>query len=178
MNYSPTDVYHWSRPVLEQRCGELVLEAFGSVRELRERLSTALKLRSAGTSSNMENIKASTPSVENALGEGLSDRIESGALAGSLESEISVLGELFRNVQPLQSDEPTEILRFFVSLKGIYDLQLASDRLFTLKLLPKLKGACSNFLGGCIRRGDSWELCKKMILEEFFPFIVREKLIR
>jgi hypothetical protein len=89
-----------------------------------------------------------------------------------------VLGELLRNVQPLQSDEPTEILRFFVSLKGIYDLQLASDRLFMLKLLPKLKGACLNFLGGCIRRGDSWELCKKMTLEELFPIIVRERLIR
>jgi hypothetical protein len=86
----------------------------------------------------METIKASIPSVENALGEGPSDRIESGALAGSLESEISVLGELLRNVQPFQSDEPTEILRFFVSLKGIYDLQLVSDRLFMLKLLPKL----------------------------------------
>jgi hypothetical protein len=47
-----------------------------------------------------------------------------------------------------------------------------------IKLLPKLKGACLNFLGCCIRRGDSWELCKKMVLEEFFPFTVREKLIR
>jgi hypothetical protein len=75
MNYSPTDVYHWSRPVLEQRCGEFRLEAVGSVRELRERLSTAFKLRSAGTSSSMETIKASTPSVENVLGEGPSDRI-------------------------------------------------------------------------------------------------------
>jgi hypothetical protein len=89
MNYSPTDVYHWSRPVLEQRCGEYGLGAVGSVRELRERLSTALKL-SAGTSSNMEIIKASTPNVENALGEGPSGRIESGALAGSLESELCV----------------------------------------------------------------------------------------
>jgi hypothetical protein len=64
----------------------------------------------------METIKASTPSVENALGEGPYDRIESGPLAGSVESEISVLGELLRNVLPLQSDEPTEILRFFISL--------------------------------------------------------------
>jgi hypothetical protein len=91
MNYSPTDVYHWSRPVLEQRCVEFGLEAVGSVRELRDRLSTALKFRSAVTFSNKEIIKASTPSVENALGEGPSDRIESGALAGSLESEISML---------------------------------------------------------------------------------------
>jgi hypothetical protein len=45
-----------------------------------------------------------------------------------------VLGELLTNVQPLQSDEPTEILRFFVSLKGIYDLQLASDRFFMMTL--------------------------------------------
>jgi hypothetical protein len=173
MNYSPTDVYHWSRPVLEQRCVEFGLEAVRSVRELHERLSTALKLRSAGTVSNMETIKASTRSVEKVLGEGPSDRIESGAQAGSLETEISVLGELLRNVQPFQSDEPTEILRFFVSLIGIYDLQLASDRLFMMVLLPKLKGACLNFLGGYIRRGDSWELCKKMVLEEFFPFIVK-----
>jgi hypothetical protein len=49
---------------------EFGLEAVGSVRELREQLSTALKLRSAGTSSSMETIKASTPSVENVLGEG------------------------------------------------------------------------------------------------------------
>jgi hypothetical protein len=75
-----------------------------------------------------------------------------------------VLGELLRNVQPLQSDEPTEILRVLISLKGIYYLKLASDMIFIMKLLPKLKGACLNFLGGCIRRGDSWELCKKMVL--------------
>jgi hypothetical protein len=50
----------------------------------------------------METIKASIPSVENVLGEGPSDRIESGALADSFESQISVLGELLRNVQPLQ----------------------------------------------------------------------------
>jgi hypothetical protein len=99
-------------------------------------------------------------------------------LAGSFESEISVLGELLRNVQPLQSDEPTDMLRFFVSLKGIYDLQLASDTIFMMTILPGVKGACLNFLEGCIRRGDSWELCKKMVLEEFFPFIVGEKLIR
>jgi hypothetical protein len=45
----------------------------------------------------MEMIKASTPSAENALGEGPSDRIESGAPAGSLESPLTIalLGGLY-----------------------------------------------------------------------------------
>ena len=33
-----SDVYHWQRPELEQRCSEWHLSAEGSVAELRERL--------------------------------------------------------------------------------------------------------------------------------------------
>jgi hypothetical protein len=47
-----------------------------------------------------------------------------------------VLGDLLRNVQPLQADEPTEILRFFVGLKGICDLQLAPNVVKLANLLP------------------------------------------
>ena len=34
------------------------------------------------------------------------------------------------------------------------------------------------FLGECIRHGDSWEQCKACVLKKYFPFFVREKMIR
>jgi hypothetical protein len=71
MNYTPSDVYYWPRAVLEQRCVEFGLEPIGSVRELRERLSAAFKLKNTGTSVNMETVKASIPEVKDLVGEGL-----------------------------------------------------------------------------------------------------------
>ena len=39
MNVTVSDVYHWQRPELEQRCSEWQLSAEGSVGELRKRLT-------------------------------------------------------------------------------------------------------------------------------------------
>ena len=38
-----SDVYHWQRPELEQRCSEWHLSAEGSVAELRERLTAYVR---------------------------------------------------------------------------------------------------------------------------------------
>jgi hypothetical protein len=110
----------------------------------------------------METVKAIIPEVKQLVTEGFSAlRLDTGALGGFHESEISVLGESVKHVPPLQSDDPTDIFRFFVDVKGIYDLQLASDRTFMVKLLPRVKGACLTLLGGLLGEAILGSCAKK-----------------
>ena len=76
------------------------------------------------------------------------------------------------------SEEPREILRFFVDIKAIYDLSLVPDKVFWLKVLPKVKGSLLSFLGQSMKDGESWNVCKTRLLREYFPLFVREKMIR
>ena len=79
---------------------------------------------------------------------------------------------------PLSSEEPEEILRLFVLVGEIYDLGITDDREFITRVLPLVSGSplitlCSSLRGGC-----SWAQCKVQLLEEYFPYFVRERLIR
>jgi hypothetical protein len=60
----------------------------------------------------------------------------------------------------LSSEEPKAVLKFFVELKVIYDLRLAPDLTFMVKLLLGVQGRLLNFFGDCIQDGASWEECK------------------
>jgi len=60
---------------------------------------------------------------------------------GNVISQTPVLVELLRQVGPLSSKEPEEILRLFVRLGEIYDLRLVDDSL--------LRGFCISFLAVC-----------------------------
>jgi hypothetical protein len=93
-------------------------------------------------------------------------------------AEGSVLSDLLIDVPRLTSEEPKAILKFFVDLKAIYELNLVPNNVFLLRLLPKVQGGLLTFFGECIRHGDSWEQCKVRVLKEYFPLFVREKMIR
>lgn len=67
-----TDVYHWSRSVME-KCRQWGLETIGSVRAMRERLSAYIKLGESTTSCSMDTAKASTLSVRDLASEGPSN---------------------------------------------------------------------------------------------------------
>jgi hypothetical protein len=76
------------------------------------------------------------------------------------------------------SEEPREILRFFVDVKTIYDLKLVPDNVFWMRLLPKVRGSLLTFFGLSMQKGESWEQCKTRVLKEYFPLFVREIMNR
>jgi hypothetical protein len=56
---------------------------------------------------------------------------------------------LLRHIPPLSSEEPEDILKFFVRLQQIYNLWLVADHIFITHILPLVKGSVLMFLGGC-----------------------------
>jgi hypothetical protein len=53
-------------------------------------------------------------------------------------SEGPVISDLLKDVPCLTSEEPKQILKFFVDIKAIYDLKLVPDNVFWMRLLPKV----------------------------------------
>jgi hypothetical protein len=115
-----SDVYHWQRPEPEKRCSEWQLSAEGSVGVLRERLTAYV--RSCLVAEMVEKpVSAQTGIVEvGAMNSEVSQGVRD-------SSEGPVLSDLLRDVPRLMSEEPKEILRFFVDVKAIYDLKLVPD---------------------------------------------------
>jgi hypothetical protein len=68
-----------------------------------------------------------------------------------------VLSDLLKDVPCLTSEEPKAILKFFVDLKVIYELNLVPNKVFLMRLFPKVQGSLLTFFGECIRHGDLWE---------------------
>jgi hypothetical protein len=137
MDISLSDVYHWQRPKLEEKCKEWNLCVEGSVQELRERLTSYIR-------SSLE-VEMDTKGESFAGGSE-----EKGTFSESPQSlrdnaEGSVLSDLLKYVPRLMSEEQQEILKFFVDLKAIYELHLVPD-VFLMKLLPKVQGS---LLGVC-----------------------------
>ena len=69
-------------------------------------------------------------------------------------------------------------MRFFIRLEEILTLGLVDDRVFMTLVLPLLPGGLLQLLGVCLRDGSSWAQCKSQVLEEYFPYFVRERLVR
>jgi hypothetical protein len=65
------------------------------------------------------------------------------------------LCDLMRQIKPLVSEEPEDILHFFVKIGEIYELGLVDDRVFITRLLPFVPGGLLQFLGACLREGSS-----------------------
>ena len=97
---------------------------------------------------------------------------------GCVQGQTWVLVELLRRIPVLSSEEPIEILRFFVRLHDGYQLGFVSDHMFLVRVLPLVGGTMLRFMGDCIRARCSWSECRKRLLKGYFPFFVREKLIR
>jgi hypothetical protein len=104
--------------------------------------------------------------------------VDGGFHGGGVDSQTVVLGELLRQLSPLSSEEPEDILWFFVKLEERYNLRLVSDRVFITRILPLVTGSLLMFLGGCLSRASSWAESKTQLLEEYFPYFVKERLIR
>jgi hypothetical protein len=97
---------------------------------------------------------------------------------GSSEGcQTPVVGELLCQISPLLSEEPEAILTLFIRLDEIFDLGLVNDRVLIMRILPLVTGSLLRFMGDCLHKGNGWAECKSRLLEEYFPYFVRERLI-
>jgi len=97
---------------------------------------------------------------------------------GGVNGQAVVLVELLRSIPQLCSGEPTEIMRLFVRLDEVNDLKLVMDSEFVIRIMPLVRGSLLRFFGICLRKRCSWAEIKSRLLDEYFPFFVRERLIR
>jgi hypothetical protein len=105
--------------------------------------------------------------------------VSAGASHGSgVDIPTPVLVELLRQVPSLSSEETEAIMWLFVRLDEIHGLRLADDMGFITRILPLVSGSLLTFLGSCLRANNSRAECKSQLLQEYFPHIVRERLIR
>lgn len=79
--------------------------------------------------------------------------------------------DLLKQTKLLSSEQPEEISRFFVRFAEIHALALADDRVFITRILPLVPGGLLQFLGACLREGNSWAVCKSQFLEEYFRIL-------
>jgi hypothetical protein len=94
------------------------------------------------------------------------------------DGSIPVLVELLRPIPHLTSEEPEAIIRLFIRSDEVHSLGLVEDRVFITRTLPLVSGSLLSFLGNCLRVGSSWDDCKAQLLREYFPYFVRERMIR
>ena len=178
MALSATRVYQLSGDQLRLECAERGLQLGGTVRELRCRLVDYLRC------SQMEDDKEHSPvQASDSAGtlEGANTAVPPAAgplQSGNGENQARVLVDLLRQIKPLESERPEEIMRFFVKLEDVYVLGLVDDRTFITRILPLDPTSVLQLLGTCLRGGSNWTECKTRLLEEHFPYFVRERLIR
>lgn len=172
MALSASGLYRLSAEQLRVECSERGLSSSEPVRVLRSRLAEYLKADKMDRKEEQRETQASGAAA-------ILDPGSEGAPQGdSGFNRTQVLNELLRQVQPLSSEEPEDILRFFVKIGEIHDLGLVDDRVFITRILPFVPGGLLQFLGACLREGTSWAGCKSRLLDEYFPHFVRERLIR
>jgi hypothetical protein len=68
-------------------------------------------------------------------------------------NSTQVLCDLMRQIKPLVSEEPEDILRFFVKIGEIYELGLVDDRVFITRFLPFVPGDCCRFWARACAKG-------------------------
>jgi hypothetical protein len=133
-------------------------------------MATAGEERKARTGAQTDSVSNIDPPVP--------FNVDGGSHDSGGDSQIAVLGELLRQVSPFSSEEPEDILWFFIMLEERYKLGFVSDRVFITRILPLVTGRLLTFLGGCLSRASSWAYCLTQLLEEYFPYFVKERLIR
>jgi len=88
--------------------------------------------------------------------------------------QASVLVELLRQMTPCFPRSR----RRFCGLGEVYELRLANDRDSVTRVLPLGSGSLLKILVNCLREGCRWTDCKSLFLDEYFPYIFRERLFR
>ena len=85
--------------------------------------------------------------------------------------------DLLKQVSPLSSEEPEDIL-IFVRLGEIHSLDLVEDRCFITRIFLLVPRGLLQLLSVCSREKAGWAICKIRVFEGYFPYFVRERLVR
>jgi hypothetical protein len=179
MDLSVSDVYHLTVDKLKLVCLARGLDSSGPVRILRQTLSKHVRDSKMQASGDEGSVQVGSPS-ESGDEAGAADPPQRGDVlrGGSGGSQVVVLVELLRQIPPLKSEEPEAIMALFVWLDETYELGLVDDRTFITRILLLLVGSLLAFVGNCLQEGCTWAACKARLLEDYFPYFVRERLIQ
>ena len=180
MAISVAGVFRLAVEELRVQCVERGLDSTGPVKVLRRRLFEHIRsCLMDGVEQQQTVVQASVPTdLELNGAEGLPPIFMSSFPGDSGDSSMQVLIELLRQISPLRSESPEDIICLFVRLGEIHDLRLVDDKAFMLRIMPFLSGSLLKFLGDCLREGVSWIECKSRLLENYFLGFVKERLIR
>jgi len=179
MDVSASDVYRLTADELRQVCFSRGLDCSGPVRELRQRLSEQIKSTKMQTppDENLNQMSVTTD-VGDRPGTPVPQPGGDSLHGGSGGGPVNILVELLRQLSPLRSEEPEAIMNLFVRLEEIYELGLVEVRIFIMRILPLLSGSVLGFVRNSFREGNSWVECKAQMLERYFPYFVRKRLVR
>jgi hypothetical protein len=119
-----------------------------------------------------------SPETDSRVGGPVSQPVGEGSQGSGVGDQVVVLVELLRRIAPVSSEEPEAIMQLFVKLEEIHELGLVEDRVFLTRILPLVSGSLLGFVGDCLREGSCWMESKKRLLERYFPYFVRERLVR
>jgi len=172
MALSRSDIYRLAVEQLRQACVESGLHSDGPVRILCRRLGEQIKREGMEPIGAQDITQVGAPT--DLLGGGVADSppyLGEQSQRGSELGQISVLAELLRQVAPLSSEKPEEILRLFVRVGEIYDLGLTDDRQFVTRVLPLVSGSPLKLLGSCLRGGCSWLSARSSFWRNIFRIL-------
>ena len=179
MDVSAKHIYRLTAAELREQCIGRGLDCGGPVRSLRRRLVDHIRNANMDEAQDKQNVQAGVLAELVSNGAGPGPAIEGHVThGGDVNGQAAVLVELLRSIPPLCSDEPTEIMRLFVRLDEVYDLKLVMDSEFVIRIMPLVRGSLLRFFGICLRERCSWAESKSRLLDEYFPYFVRERLIR
>ena len=179
MALSASAMCHLSADQLRQTCREWGLISDEPVRSLGHRLAETIKIRKMDQAGPQEAVPATVPT--DLLWDNTGNTppsLREVSHGGSEVNPVPVLLYLLRQVPPQAWEEPEEILRLFVRLGEVRGLVVVDDRQFIIRILPLVSGSLLKFLSGCLRQGCGWAECSSQLLDEYFPYFVRERLVR
>ena len=179
MDLSATSLYLLRVDQLRIECVKRGLASSGSVRLLRGRLREYLRNLEMGGDEVYDHEQAAAAvdagnfnvSMHNGPGENNNSGING-------NNYSSVLMGLVKQIPPLLSEKPEEILKFFVRVEEMYKLGLTDDRAFIMLILPLLPAGVLQFFGICLQQGNTWAVCKAKLVDKYFPHFIRERLVR
>ena len=172
MALSATSLYYLSADQLRVECSARELSASGPVRELRRHLTQYIKNRAMGGVDVASQDQASGPVEELDRHNSVSNNIE------TKMDQTPVFLEMLKHVPHLSSEEPEDILNFFVRLEEIHSLDLVGDECFITRIFPLVPRRLFQLLAECLRDKVDWVNCRVRILDAYFPYFVRERLVR
>jgi hypothetical protein len=175
MAFRVLNVYRVTGEKLTELCTAVGVDSEGTVQVLRRRLVEFLRTDAESTSRDqtMDDTARAQASEDS-----LPPPSDTNGQVGLGDGCVPVLIELLRKISPLSASEPEGIMKLFIRLNDIHKLQLVTDKIFMTRVLPLLTGDMLGQLGRCLREQKTWEQCRDLVRDRFFPHFVRERLIR